>query len=74
MWLGQALHRLLAGQGRTDDLELLEGIARGMTGTCFCPLGESVPPAIYSTLRFFRHEYEHHVATGRCDIAEVAHA
>lgn len=74
MWLGQALHRLLAGQGRTEDLELLEEIARGMTGTCFCPLGESVPPAIYSTLRFFRHEYEHHATTGRCDIAQVAHA
>src|SRR5713226_5949676 len=68
MWLGQALRRLLAGQGRVEDLPLLEGIARGMTGTCFCPLGESVPPAIYSTLRFFRAEYEHHIKVGTCDV------
>ncbi len=74
MWLGQALRRLLAGGGRPEDLQLLESIARGMTGTCFCPLGESVPPAIYSTLRFFRHEYEHHVKTGRCDVGEAIHA
>src|SRR2546428_581399 len=74
MWLGQALHRMLGGKGRVEDLPLLEGIARGMTGTCFCPLGESVPPAIYSTLRFFRHEYEHHAKTGTCDITEAMHA
>lgn len=74
MWLGQALRRLLAGAGRPEDLQLLESIARGMTGTCFCPLGESVPPAIYSTLRFFRHEYEHHVKTGQCDVREAINA
>ena len=72
MWLGQALHRMLGGQGRVEDLPLLDGIARGMTGTCFCPLGESVPPAIYSTLRFFRHEYEHHAKTGTCDVRVMA--
>ena len=72
MWLGEALHRILAGRGRVEDLPLLDGIARGMTGTCFCPLGESVPPTIYSTLRFFRQEYEHHVKTGRCDVEALA--
>jgi len=68
VWLGQVFDRILEGKGRAEDLELLTGIARGMTGTCFCPLGESVPPAIYSSLRFFRHEYEHHVRTGSCDV------
>ncbi len=71
MWLGEVLARLMAGRGRPEDLALLESIARGMTGTCFCPLGESVPPAIYSTMRFFRHEYEHHVAHGTCDVKEA---
>ncbi len=74
VWLGQALRRLLAGQGRAEDLALLESIARGMTGTCFCPLGESVPPAIYSSLRFFRAEYEHHIKVGTCDVHEAVHA
>jgi NADH-quinone oxidoreductase subunit F len=68
VWLGQVLRRILAGAGRPADLELLEGIARGMTGTCFCPLGESVPPAIYAALRFFRQEFEHHIAHGTCDV------
>jgi len=71
MWLGQVLARVLAGGGRPEDIPLLEGIARGMTGTCFCPLGESVPPAIYSTMRFFKHEYEHHVTHKTCDVKEA---
>jgi NADH-quinone oxidoreductase subunit F len=74
VWLTQVLERIRRGQGRSEDLELLEGIARGMTGTCFCPLGESVPPAIYSTLRFFRQEYEHHIRTGMCDVKAAVRA
>jgi len=74
VWITQVFDRILHGQGRTEDLDLLNGIAKGMTGTCFCPLGESVPPAIYSTLRFFRHEYEHHIRTASCDVRAAAHA
>lgn len=72
VWLGQVLHRILGGQGRPSDVDLLQGIAKGMTGTCFCPLGESVPPAIGSSLRFFREEYEHHIRTGTCDVRRAA--
>lgn len=70
VWLGQVFHRILDGKGRPEDLDLLSGIAKGMTGTCFCLLGESVPPSLNASLRFFRHEYEHHIKTGRCDVRE----
>ncbi|HVH32045.1 MAG TPA: NADH-ubiquinone oxidoreductase-F iron-sulfur binding region domain-containing protein [bacterium] len=73
MWLGQVLGRMLAGQGRAEDLALLDSIARNMTGTCFCPLGESVPPAIYSFLRFFRSEFEQY-AQGAGGVPQVVHA
>lgn len=72
VWLGQVYERILRGGGQDSDVELLQGIAKGMTGTCFCPLGESVPPAIASSLRFFRSEYDHHIRTGTCDVR--AHA
>lgn len=68
VWIGQVFQRILHGQGRSEDLDLLSGIAKGMTGTCFCPLGESVPPSLNASLRFFRHEYEHHIKTGTCDV------
>ena len=68
IWVSQIFDRILAGQGRMEDLDLLDGIARNMTGTCFCLLGESVPPSLRASLRYFRAEYEHHIATGSCDI------
>ncbi len=57
VWIGQILERILHGGGREEDLGLLESIAAGMTGTCFCPLGESVPPNLVLSLRRFREEY-----------------
>jgi NADH-quinone oxidoreductase subunit F len=62
IWITQVLERILHGHGRPEDLMLLEGIAKGMTGTCLCPLGESVPPSLVASLRHFRHEYERHIA------------
>ncbi len=72
VWLGQILDRILAGHGRMEDLDLLDGIARNMTGTCFCPLGESVPPSLRTSLRHFRDEYVHHITTGVCDLLPAA--
>jgi NADH-quinone oxidoreductase subunit F len=69
VWLGQILDRILAGRGRMEDLDLLDSIARNMTGTCFCPLGESVPPSLRASLRYFRDEYVHHITAGTCDVA-----
>jgi NADH-quinone oxidoreductase subunit F len=62
IWISQVLERLLHGRGRPEDLTLLESIAGGMTGTCFCPLGESVPPSLVASLRHFRGEYERRLA------------
>lgn len=64
IWITQIFDRLLHGRGRQEDLTLLEGIAAGMTGTCFCPLGESVPPSLMASLRHFRGEYERRIAMG----------
>ncbi len=72
VWLSQVFDRLLTGHGRQEDLELFAAISKEMTGTCFCPLGESVPPSLNASLRFFRDEYEHHIATGTCNVHHVA--
>ncbi len=69
VWLSQILDRILGGRGRMEDLDLLDSIARNMTGTCFCPLGESVPPSLRASLAYFRDEYVHHIRTGTCDVA-----
>jgi NADH-quinone oxidoreductase subunit F len=74
IWLTQIFDRILAGQGRIEDLDLLDGIAGNMTGTCFCLLGESVPPSLRASLKYFRGEFEHHIKTGTCDVHATAAA
>lgn len=67
VWIAQIFERILHGRGRIEDLALLESVAKGMTGTCFCPLGESVPPGLVASLRLFRDEYERRIAVGTPD-------
>jgi NADH-quinone oxidoreductase subunit F len=71
VWASQVFERILHGQGRMEDLDLLRHISGGLNGTCFCLLGESVPPSLDASLRHFRYEYEHHIRTGRCDVEEA---
>ncbi len=74
-WLSQVFQRILGGRGRLEDLDLLAQVAGGMKGgTCFCLLGDSVPPALEASLQHFRHEYEYHIRTGRCDVDETISA
>ncbi len=74
IWITQIFDRLREGRGRTEDLALLESVAAGMTGTCFCPLGESVPPSLVASLRHFRGEYERRIAAGESMTAGATHS
>ena len=65
-WLEKILGRILAGQGRPQDLELLmdvcdnisPGIAWPPRQTTICPLGPSAVSPIASALERFRGEFE----------------
>ncbi len=72
-WLHQILQRILAGDGRWSDLELLldvsdnisPGIAWPPRQTTICPLGPSAVSPIASALRRFRPEFEAYIEGGR---------
>ena len=65
-WLVDLLHRIEHGQGRPEDLALLEDVSDNLLGKAFCPLGDSATSPILSSMKYFREEYEHHVREGRC--------
>ena len=54
----EILRRLLDGQGRRQDLEMLEQLCMTLKETSLCGLGQTAPNPVVSTLRYFRHEYE----------------
>lgn len=64
-WFHQVYTRLLAGEGRDGDVELLLSICRKVQGKCFCPLGEGAVQAVLSSIRLFWDEYER-CALKRC--------
>jgi len=61
----EILTRLCAGEGKKDDIERLEELARAVKRGSLCGLGKTAPNPVLSTLAYFREEYEAHVL-GRC--------
>ena len=59
------LERICAGKGKSEDLTALEQLALQVRNGSLCGLGRTAPNPVLSTLRYFRDEYEAHVA-GRC--------
>ena len=59
------LDRICVGEGQQGDLEELEQLAITVQAGSICGLGRTAPNPVLSTLRYFRHEYEAHLA-GRC--------
>lgn len=62
----QILEKISDGNGTPEDIEELETLARDVTATALCGLGQTAPNPILSTLRSFRNEYEEHVIDRKC--------
>jgi len=61
----EILDRIAAEQGKPEDLDQLEQLARWVQAGSLCGLGKTAPNPVLTTLRYFREEYEAHLA-GRC--------
>ncbi len=62
----EILERIVAGEGRDGDIELLLELADTISATALCGLGKSAPSPVVSTIKNFRHEYEAHIYEKRC--------
>jgi len=57
-WLDMLLDRMLQGEGRQQDLELLERVCAGMAGTTICVLADAAVMPARSFVTKFRAEFE----------------
>ncbi len=64
--LSRILHRICEGEGRDEDLALLEELCDTVKEASLCQLGGSAPNPVLSTLKYFRDEYEAHIREKRC--------
>jgi NADH:ubiquinone oxidoreductase subunit F (NADH-binding) len=58
--------RIIAGQGRDGDIELLEDLSQDIKAASLCGLGMTAPNPVLSTIRYFRKEYEAHIKHKKC--------
>ncbi len=57
-WMAWVLKRLLAGEGRVNDLDLLLRTGDNMEGRTICGLGDAAVQPVQSFIRKFRPEFE----------------
>jgi NADP-reducing hydrogenase subunit HndC len=62
----EVLDRIIAGDGREGDIDLLEELARYIIEGSLCALGGTAPNPVLTTIKYFRDEYEAHVNERRC--------
>ena len=62
----ELLEGITEGNGRPEDLELLEELAETIKQTAMCGLGQTAPNPVLSTLKYFRGEYESHIYDKHC--------
>jgi NADH-quinone oxidoreductase subunit F len=61
-WMNRVVRRILAGEGRSEDLDLLVGVANQIEGHTICALGDAAAWPVQSFVRHFRHEFEYMIA------------
>ncbi len=64
-WTTRILQRILAGQGKTTDLDLLLDLSESMTGKTICVLSDSCAAPVVSGIKKFRSEFEEYLAGRR---------
>lgn len=62
----EILERITRGEGKEEDLDLLEELGQHICRTSLCGLGQLAPNPVLTTLRYFREEYEAHINEKRC--------
>ena len=62
----EMLEKICDGEGTEEMLDELENLAKTITDTALCGLGQTAPNPILSTLRYFRDEYIAHVRDKKC--------
>ena len=62
----ETLDRIVAGEGREGDVELLEELSHYTIEGSLCALGGTAPNPVLTTIKYFRDEYVAHVRDKRC--------
>ena len=66
----EILTRIVKGEGKEGDIELLEELCEAIKDGALCGLGQTAPNPVLTTIRYFRDEYEAHISEKKCPAKE----
>lgn len=66
MRLYQLVDKITRGEADEGTIPLITALAEMMYKSPLCPLGQTAPLPIMSTLKYFRDEYDAHINEKRC--------
>ncbi|MDE2254541.1 MAG: SLBB domain-containing protein, partial [Betaproteobacteria bacterium] len=69
-WLYRMVHRIEHGQGRPEDLDVLNSVSDNIAGRTICALGDAAAMPVKSFIKHFRAEFEHHIEHKTCMVRE----
>ncbi len=64
-WLYRILKRMIDGNGKQCDIDLLLGVQGKIMGNTICALGDAAATPVESFLRNFRPEFEYYIEYGK---------
>lgn len=62
----EILNRIVKGEGKDGDIELLEELCYSIKDGALCGLGQTAPNPVLTTIKYFRNEYEAHIKNKKC--------
>lgn len=65
-WLFRMVNRVEHGEGRPEDLEVLDSVAHNIMGRTICAFGDAAAMPIRSFIKHFRDEFAYHIQHKSC--------
>jgi NADH-quinone oxidoreductase subunit F len=69
-WIYRVLKRIMDGQGKNEDLDLLLSVQDKIIGNTICALGDAAAMPVESFIRHFRKEFEYYIKNGKSMVAK----
>jgi NADH-quinone oxidoreductase subunit F len=71
-WLWRMVNRIEHGQGKHEDLAMLDSVADNIKGRTICALGDAAAMPVQGMLKHYRDEFNYHIDHKRCMVAMPA--
>jgi len=68
-WMWQLLNQINNGDGKQDQVKLLEDICDNMSFKCFCPLGDAAVSPVLSSIQNFPEDYQELIGAAKAAVA-----